>query len=368
LLISATRTALGAGWLRSRQFDVQFLLGIPAIACGSAALVLYDRRFFLPMLLVDLWLLSYQHVTAMLSRLPRAGGSARSQRFLTIEMPLITLATISGLTLGIGAWLPATLYLYWQWFHCAQQSWGVVQTYRRRADRSADLGDPALLTAAFYLVPAWGILHRSAQAPSYFIGLELQVMPVPWPMVHVVGIAACGAVALWAIERAIAWAEGRLPVAHTVYTASHFAIFFVAYRLIDDITVGWLIANIWHNAQYLSIAWLRHQWSRDTAADPRGRWLAKLAAGRQLGLYAIVALSSAAAATFGQRALALALPAAAFVYLTTDLQQYAIDLVVHRLRLRIRRSAAAAVSWRQTQISAEATLSAPLQEWTKRHQ
>ena len=30
--------------------------------------------------------------------------------------------------------------------------------------------------------------------------------------------------------------------------ASHFTIFYVGYLVIEDITHGWLVLNVWHNA------------------------------------------------------------------------------------------------------------------------
>jgi hypothetical protein len=323
LIDSATRGVLGAGWIQNARFDLPFLVGTPALALGCGALVTIDRRYFLPVLLADLWLLSYQHLAATADRGADGRGGSMRRRFLVVELPLLLLAGLAGLAFALAAWLPATLFFYWQWFRGARQSWSIIETYRRRADRAADLGDRALLTAAFYMVPAWGMLYRCAQAPDSFIGLDLRLMPVAWPMVDVVGIAACGAVGLWLVERAIAWSEGRLPLAHTLCAMSHFVVFAVAYRLIDDVVVGWLVAHVWRNAQYLPLAWLRNQ-RRRGGRDLKGLRLARLTRHKQLGLYAIVAIASGAAAIFGDAPLASVLPAAAFIYLAADAREYLV--------------------------------------------
>ena len=74
LIDSATRGVLGAGWIQSARFDLPFLVGTPGLALGCGALVTIDRRYFLPVLLADLWLLSYQHLAATADRRGFRGG------------------------------------------------------------------------------------------------------------------------------------------------------------------------------------------------------------------------------------------------------------------------------------------------------
>ena len=293
---SATRRLLGAGWLRGPRFDLPFMAVIPAVAVAGGALASLDRRLLLPLLLADLALLAQRRTGALANRggrgrnLPSAGGSRA-----TWTRPLLWTG-LASLGFLVAAWLPATLYFYWQWLHGAQRSWSVLDSYRRRSDRDADLGDRALLTAAFYMVPAWGILHRCAQAPDNFIGLGLRLMPMPPPMVQVIGIAACGAVGLWLVERTWAWREGRLPLAHTLYVISHVAVFAVAYCVIEDIVAGWLVVHIWRTGQDLYLARARRQRSstastallRSERVEPQ--WLV-LGAGVAIGTIGALFLS-----------------------------------------------------------------------------
>ena len=325
--VSFGRAASGvSGWLLGARFDAGFLLGIPTLAILSSALALADRRFLLPVLIADLWLLGHRHVVESLGDLRARRAQTPRSRLLVAGLPLLLVAIIGGIALGGAAWVPATVYFYWQWFQSTRQSWAAMQLYRRRAPRGADLGDRSLLAALFCLTPIWGLLSRSAEAPVSFLGLDLHLMSVPETFARAVGIAACGALCLWTVERAIAWSEHRLPLGHTLYVLSHLVVFAVAYGAIADITVGWLVAAIWSHAQSLALAWLRHGQGAASASGPRARWLAGLVARRQLGLYSIVALASAAAALFGASALAIALPAAAFLYLALDLQRFLSDL------------------------------------------
>ena len=60
-----------------------------------------------------------------------------------------------------------------------------------------------------YLLPLWGILHRSAEQPATFLGMELWTLALPWPVVHLVGVVALVTVALWIATRVRAWRAGR---------------------------------------------------------------------------------------------------------------------------------------------------------------
>ncbi len=235
------------GWLRGGVFDLGFIVGIAALALASGALAAYEPRWFTPILVTDLWLLGYHHVVTTFTRLCFDRASLRAHRILITWLPLIVLAGVAALAAGAGLWVLASVYLYWQWFHYTRQSYGIAQVYRRKAG-SGFVENPWLTRAAIYLLPLWGIAHRSHQDPGAFLFMELRVIPVPEVAVTVAGLAAGAALAWWLVSRARMAMRGHLPVAHTLYMASHFAIFYVGYLVIEDITHGWLVLNVWHNA------------------------------------------------------------------------------------------------------------------------
>lgn len=323
------------GWLRSPSFDLIFILGLPALALGAGAVVIAQPALFLPVLLLDLWVLGYHHVVSTWTRLCFDGASFARHRFLILWLPLIVLAAVSALVLGLGAWTVATIYFYWQWFHYARQSWGISQAYRR-ASLPVTLPEPSwLLTAVTYLVPLWGILHRSGQGPAEFLGMELAVLPVPALAVEAVRALALAALAAWAVFRASAALRGALPVAHTLYMASHFVIFVVAYVLIADLTVGWLVINTWHNAQYVLFVWLQNNRRFEGKAEPGARLLSFISQRRNVFLYfgLCLALSSTLYAAIQSGLTLLNLPAitaAAIVYQTINFHHYIIDALIWR--------------------------------------
>ena len=55
---------------------------------------------------------------------------------------------------------------------------------------------------------------------------------------------------------------------------SHHITFFVGYMAISDINAGWLVLNVWHNAQYIMFVWLFNQ-NRFQSAESKKKspWL-----------------------------------------------------------------------------------------------
>jgi uncharacterized membrane protein SirB2 len=240
-------------------------------------------------------------------------------------------AGVSAAAFGIGLWALATVYLYWQWFHYTRQSWGISQIYRRKSGGLVT-GDPRFAKLVFYLVPVWGILHRSHQDPGTFLGLELRVVPVPAFAVDLAAAAALACLAWWCATRAVMWWRGRLPVAHTLYMLSHFAIFYVAYVGTEDITVGWLVVNIWHNAQYVVFVWMFNNRRFKDGVDPKARLLSTISQERNTWLYfgACLILSTLVYLAI-DNTLALLLPAVV-VYQSINFHHYIVDGVIWKIR------------------------------------
>lgn len=335
------RTAtLGAGtvtpgWLRERSFDLHFILGIAALALLSGWAVLQDPRLFAPILFADLWLLGYHHVIATYTRLYFDAESRRAHRFLILWLPLLVAAGVVALAFGVGLWTLASVYLYWQWFHYTRQSWGIAQIYRRRSGGLV-VDNPQLAKLAFYLLPLWGILYRSYQDPGTFLGLPLVVVPVPEAVVQLVSWAAMIALFWWVGVRIVAWRRGQLPLAHTLYLVSHFAIFYVAYIAIESIDVGWLVVNIWHNAQYIVFVWLFNANRFKGGSDPKARFLSTLSQERNLWLYLVVCvgLSTAIYLTVHTVFSLLAVVPLMVVYQTLNFHHYIVDGLIWKVRRR----------------------------------
>jgi hypothetical protein len=245
------------GWLRDRHFDLFLIIGLLAMALlAGAAMVMWPAAVGF-VFLADSWLLGYPHVAATISRLAPDRESLKRNRFLVLVLPLLVLAFIAGTTAFIGWALIATIYFYWQWYHTLRQSWGVAQLYRRQSPvlvrESAVAGE-----ALFALVALWGLLHRMSMEPQYFLSptLPLLIPQVPAWLADSVGAVAVAGLLWWAYGRLSEAMNGTLPLAHTLFCASHYIVFITGYVILDDIMVGWLVTNVWHTSQYLLLVWL----------------------------------------------------------------------------------------------------------------
>lgn len=323
-------------WLRSPAFDWTLIAGTTLLALVSGLAVAADPRLFGPILALDLWLLGYHHVVATFTRLAFDAHSFAEHRFLVTWLPLLVLAGVLLTAVTVGTWALATLYLYWQWFHYARQSYGISQAYRRKAT-GVDIEDGWSFQVLFYLVPLWGILHRSAQNPPNFLGFDLKVLPVSPLVADLVGWCAMGSVVYWLGLKAVAAWQGRLPVLHTLYVGSHYAVFITGYILIDHIDFGWLVLNVWHNAQYLLFVWLYNNSRFQGRIDERHRLLSILSQRENVVRYVLICLGLSTAIYASLRAgislLPFAvLPALAVTYQTINFHHYIVDAIIWRRR------------------------------------
>lgn len=251
----ATPKRYDAGWLDGAAYDSILIFGVAAIALISGGIVLVNPDLFYPVLLVDLWLLGYHHVIATFTKLAGTADDRKENAFLIYWLPLIVLTGVIGLYNVLGIWSIVTVYFFWQWFHYTRQAYGIGRFYRRKALLKTD--EPEWLThAAIWAVPIWGLLHRCSQGWEEFLFLPVFVPPIPDRLVMLAGIFAVGTVAFWLYYRIRDYRNGTLSLAESYFTASHMLIFYVGYVAISEINIGWLVANVWHNAQYILFVWL----------------------------------------------------------------------------------------------------------------
>jgi hypothetical protein len=323
-----------AGALRGRTYDSMLILGTALLGLTAGAVVLNLPQLFYPVLLIDLWFFGYHHVIATYTRLFFDRSSARQNWFFLTVVPVVVLLVTLTLLAVFDIWAIVTLYLYWQWFHYTRQSWGISRAYARKAGIG---GDDWLTKAAFYLLPLWGILYRSWQAPDKFLGLEVKTLPVPGIAVDIVAVAAIVCAAWWLTLRVRAILRGEPPL-YTLYAATHFTVFAIGYIVVQDISSGWLIINIWHNAQYLLFVWLynvrRHGGNTPSGArllswmSRPGHWpiyLAVCLAGTAIFYGMITYLANLAFA-------GLATGITLIFYQAVNFHHYVVDSIIWKLR------------------------------------
>lgn len=285
-VIPATAGSLtpSVGWIRSRSFDFHFIVTAGVVALASGMVALANPHLVNLVLLIDLWLLGFHHVVSTFTRLVFDKQSFRENRFLVVHLPVIVAAGTAAIAWCLGLWSLVTIYLYWQWFHYTRQSFGVERNYRRKADPHSLVND-SLSKWALYLVPLAGIIYRSWQQPDSYLGLPVWTLPIPNVVMVVAAAAAAGAFLLWFASEMRALASGRLAVPHFLYMLSHFTIFGVGYLLIDDVTTGWIVLNVWHNIQYIMFVWWFNNNRFKDTIDPERPFLSRLCQSNQVVVY-----------------------------------------------------------------------------------
>jgi hypothetical protein len=327
----------GFPWLRDAGFDNFFIFGIAALAILTGIIVVTMPELFIPILIADLWFLGYHHVISTFTRLCFDKKSFRENRFLVLGLtPIIAVATTL-VAWQFGLWVIVTIYFYWQWWHYTRQSWGISRAYRGKD--SGGLYDGIRLDQAiFYSLPVFGILYRSNQGQNKFIGFDLWSVPVPDVVVTIAAVACVALLAIWVVRRVQALRENRLAVVHTYYMLSHFVIFGVGYVVIEDITYGWLVINMWHNAQYILFVWMYNSKRFRNGVDPDAKFLSAISQPGRLWLYLVTCLAITGLFYWGLRTidwlLFAGLSATLVIYQIVNFHHYVVDSVIWKMRKR----------------------------------
>lgn len=330
------RSYVNLPWIRNARFDAGFIFGLLALSCVTALVIIIEPSLFYPILVIDLWFLGYHHVISTFTRICFDKESFQEHKSLIIGLlPIVVVGTLSVAWIA-GLWVIVTIYFYWQWYHYTRQSWGISRAYRGR-DRESSYEDGWLDQAIFYSIPVFGILSRSAEQHTTFIGLELWSIPVPTQVADICGYVALGLLAYWLFARIKAAAEGRLAVVHTMYMITHFAIFYLAYIATSDITLGWLMINIWHNAQYILFVWMYNNKRFSGGIDPNAKFLSYISQSGRLWLYLLTCVAITGVVYWGvlytlDWLFFAGLSATIVLYQIVNFHHYMIDSKIWKLR------------------------------------
>ena len=326
---------LRCGWLRHARFDLTLIGGVALLALVSGLVVLINPDLFVIVLVLDLWCLGYPHVISTFTRLSDPNCSPHLT-FLVYGLPWIVLAATLLVSMTVGLWVIATTYLYWQWFHYTRQSYGLLRMFSRKSGADAKSFASRQTVWTIYLLPLWGILYRSYQNPDTFLGAEVVCLNVPLFVLYGVGAAAVGMTLWWTLSQIRAFYEGTASLALFLYVVSHLVVFSVSYLAIDNIDHGWLVVNVWHNAQYIMIVWLYN--TRRFKDGPQAEYptLSKLCQPNRLFWYAAACffVSTALYGLVGfvtRQNFSVALTAVV-IYQTINFHHYVVDGIIWKVR------------------------------------
>jgi hypothetical protein len=283
-MTQAVQANIGPGWLVDEKFDSMFIFGTAAFAILAGIICIFVPTLFMPVLFANLWILGYHHVISTFSRLCFDRKSHRKSLWLIYALFPVVFALVLVLALKVGVWILTTIYLYAQWFHYARQSWGVSRAYERKAPQGYIADRSWQTQVVFYGVPLLGILYWSWRAPTKFLGFDLKVVPVSSEVLVTAAIIGAGLFIFWLSRIYRDWKKGVLPRAYTYFMMSHFGVFGV-YMLMPTVDSAWLVANIWHNIQYILFVWVFNTRIYSKGIDPEAKFLSFISQRHNFLLY-----------------------------------------------------------------------------------
>jgi hypothetical protein len=331
-------------FIKSESFDAM-LLTLP-LATGLAAVgaVLVDSRLFTVLLLADLWLLGYHHVVATYTRLAFTVDSLRRNRFMAVDLLVLVMVATLALAFTAGAWAVATAFLYLQWFHYMRQGYGIARMYFRTTPDGQGAGARDLIAdLVIYLVPVYAIVARSSTMGTLFLELPVRAVVLPGVVVTTLGLAAAAATGVWAARSLISLLRGTLDTSYAGFVLSHVAIFLTAYVLIDDVNVGWLAINVWHNLQYVLVVWMVNTKRYASGVDPTAMLISRLSQPGRIVAYFMtcVAISTIVYIVLGRFVFALGggLALTVGLYMGINFHHYVVDAMIWKRRRTVAQAA-----------------------------
>ncbi|MEM7341304.1 MAG: hypothetical protein AAF467_21795 [Actinomycetota bacterium] len=306
-------------------FDLGFVVGIPLVALASGAVVVAIPAAFPIVLALDIWFLGYHHVISTFIRLLGDPVTRRESVMLWTGLPVLVVVGVVAMAALFGTWALATTYFYWQWWHYTRQSRGIAMLIDRGTSAKPD-GGSRLFEVVFYALPIAGVLSRSADGPTDFIGTPFRPVPIPEWVADASTVVAVALTAVAVVMVARRVLSGTASSLAAQYMGSHVVVFAVSYLLIDDITHGWLVVNIWHNAQYVAFVWLFHHRKAGATSSARSPLPIPHRLARSLTVFLAVGLVLSTL-VYGLVAAALMVAAvpAIIVYQAINFHHYVVD-------------------------------------------
>jgi hypothetical protein len=326
-------------YLHSAAFDAFFICATVGLALALGFLASASSAMLLAVVSVNIWLFANPHLIATFARMNANRNAHQKHWFLIFIVPFLVLLALTIIALAYEVSGLFTLYLFAQTFHVTRQSYGIARTYRRIAE--PPLRRDVLSELLIYIFPLWGLLHWCSQGATSFLYYPVSLPAVPSPVVNLVGGLALNLAAVWVIRqcRPLAASSAISAISssqsHDWFVASHICIFAVAYLGLSDMTLGWLIVNIWHNVQYLLFVWWKNSKNMNalptdsqgsTSASPALLWKRGL---QYLGLCALCgAVLYELFDWIGHQFLWLGLPTVLILHFTLNFHHYWADAVI----------------------------------------
>ena len=238
------------------RFEWVFIFGTLVLALVFGMVATISPTWLIAAVLVDIWLFANPHVVATYTRIGARVPDIKRHWFLIFFLPLVVFIGVVTTALAYEVAGLFTLYFVAQTYHITRQSYGIARAFKRvesnpfRPDRPAE--------ALIYFFPVWGLFARCADAPQAFLGYPIQLPPIPAQAAEMAGLLAISCGVWWLQRQCRRVLAGEGNWRHDAFVLSHVCVSLTAYIWIDDISVGWLVVNVWHNLQYLLFVWVQN--------------------------------------------------------------------------------------------------------------
>ena len=325
---------MNVGHLRSPLFDASFIFLIPLVAVIGGLLSHVDIEYFQLILVLDLWVLGYHHVIATYTRLAFDRDGFEDKTFLILYLPVLVALTVGLIAWSIGVVAVATIYLHWQWYHYTRQSEGISKAYAIKSGTEASK-QTHFDRVVFYLVPIVCFLDMSSNQPETFLTMDVWVIPINSEVSNVLLIVTALVFLIWFVKKTNLAIRKEISISYYSYLISHYLIYYIAYAYIDNVNYGWIVINVWHNAQYIAFVWLYNTNKYGTIEDSSNPFLF-LARPSNAVLYFLGCFAVSSAIYFSIEKLGEGLPfyVLIVIYQTLNFHHYIVDSKIWKLRKR----------------------------------
>ena len=325
---------INAGYLRSAMFDISFIGLIPALGILAGVISHIEANYFYLLLILDLWILGYHHVISTYTRLAFDRDAFEHQKFLIFYLPFLVISSVGVIAWALGPIALATIYLHWQWYHYTRQSEGISKAYSIKSGTDASR-QTHFDRVVFYLVPVACFLDMASNGQQLFLGMRVWVIPVSQGFTFWIMAITFLVFFAWLAQKIILLIEKKISVSYFSYLMSHYTIYYIAYAYVDNINYGWIIINIWHNAQYIAFVWLFNTNKYGKLEDIKNPFLF-LARPNNAIIYflACLACSTVIYITIGELLDGFPIYMPIVVYMTINFHHYIVDSQIWKLRKR----------------------------------
>jgi hypothetical protein len=322
-------------WLHSPEFDFILIIGVFAFTLIMGEVAMISPKLLLCVLYVNFWLLAPAHLVSTFTRIAFDNTKIRRYWFLLFALPpIVLLATISLTWVG-GVIALNTLYFLWQTWHYTKQSYGITRSYKKIT--WADVfGNDRLTESVIFAFPLWGLLYRAHQQPVQFFDNPIWCINVPESLLTFIGAFAICSLILWLLRLVYNYIySSESATGHNLFVVSHVGMTIISYFAVNDIMIGWLFINIWHNAQYILFVWMRNRKQFSSGIHPDHYIVSWLAQPHRKIYYTFLCLIGGVGFYYllGEVSKLMTwkiIPLALILYQTVAFHHYLVDAVIWR--------------------------------------